>query len=631
MWEKMYFSQRLQARWATPASTTSFIRMNPLVWRSTPTNNHIFISDDNGSDRIFEVSLGPDGAYCTADDTVTATNVNSLYNIRDAEDVAYGNNTLFIAGGDNAEVYRIPLGANGVLGGGDDGAMTHFDTAALGFSDMEALGYNPDSGTLFIASTKATERYLGETTTSGTLLRAYDLSLMGTAGNIRSDVTYAPSSQNPAFKNIYIASRGVDNDNNQNENDGKVWEIRISTPVSGSAHVEVNIGGALKGTYDVALQDSVRPSYAGVDSGPVKVQSTNGVPIVAALRDAWKHNGAITSSIQLMGLPQSQLSDTYLFPAYNNVSLDDQLRFANVGTAPTTVTVTIGGIVRGTYFLQPNESTRVNYVGLDSGPVEVKSSGGVKIIASIRDSWHDGTKWSSYAQLMGLPKTQLSDTYLFPAYNNVSLDDQLRFGNVGTAPTFVTVTIGGIVRGIYFLQPNESTRVNYAGLDSGPVVVKSSGGVKIREASIRDSWFDGSKWTSYFQLMGLPASQLSTTYLFPAYDNVSLDGQLRFGNVDTVPTTVTVTINGVVKGTYNLAANQSMRVNYAGLDTGPVKVQSSGGVKIIASLRNSWFDGTNWTSYSQLMGLPSTQLSTVYLFPAYNNVIYDNQLRIGVP
>jgi len=131
--------------------------------------------------------------------------------------------------------------------------------------------------------------------------------------------------------------------------------------------------------------------------------------------------------------------------------------------------------------------------------------------------------------------------------------------------------------------------------------------------------------------MGLPASQVSDTYVFPAYDNVTLDGQLRFGNVGTSPTTVTVTINGAVKGAYPLNPNQSVRVNYPGLDSGPVKIESSGGVKIIASLRDSWFDGTSWTSYSQLMGLPGGQLTTSYYFPAYNNVSLDDQLRIGVP
>ena len=123
------------------------------------------------------------------------------------------------------------------------------------------------------------------------------------------------------------------------------WDPRVvglNVP-SGLAHVEVNIGGTLQGTYDIGSQSSVRPSYAAVDSGPVRVQSMNGIRIVAALRDGWKHNGAITSSIQLMGLPENQLSDTYWFPAYNNVTTDDQLRFGNVGASPTTVTVTIGG------------------------------------------------------------------------------------------------------------------------------------------------------------------------------------------------------------------------------------------------------------------------------------------------
>src|SRR5829696_6572388 len=31
--------------------------------------------------------------------------------------------------------------------------MTHWDTAALGFHDLEGIGYNQDSGTLFIVST----------------------------------------------------------------------------------------------------------------------------------------------------------------------------------------------------------------------------------------------------------------------------------------------------------------------------------------------------------------------------------------------------------------------------------------------------------------------------------------------
>ena len=151
--------------------------------------------------------------------------------------------------------------------------------------------------------------------------------------------------------------------------------------------VEVYIGGVLKGSYFLAPGQSTRQNYAGVDSGPVKAINTGGTPIISAIRSAWAVNGVTTSFAQLMGLPLEQLSDTYVFPGYNNVSLNEQLRIANVDIVASTVIVTIGGTPRGTYILQPNEVVRVNYAGLDSGPVVVKGTSGVKIISAIREAW----------------------------------------------------------------------------------------------------------------------------------------------------------------------------------------------------------------------------------------------------
>ena len=223
---KNVFQSTTSGTLGNTCSTTAFSN-EPTGLAINPNNNHIFFSDDTGtSDKVYEVTLGADGNYCTADDTVTIHNVAALYGANDAEDVAYGNNTLFIADGVNAEVYRIPLGANGVLGGGDDGAATHFDTAALGFNNVEGIGYKGDSGTLLIVSAVSDNRYLGETSTTGTLLRAYNLAHSGLTH--REDVTFAPSSQNPSLKNIYLTDRGVDNNSNPNENDGQVWEISIS-------------------------------------------------------------------------------------------------------------------------------------------------------------------------------------------------------------------------------------------------------------------------------------------------------------------------------------------------------------------------------------------------------------------
>ena len=129
-----------------------------------------------------------------------------------------------------------------------------------------------------------------------------------------------------------------------------------------------------------------------------------------------------------MGLPKEQLSDTYYIPAYNNISLSGQLRFGNVDTVGTWVRVVIGGVERGRYYLNPSEQKRVEY-DLDTGPVVIESeTANVKIIAALRNSWWDGTSWTSFAQLMGLPASLLSDSYYFPSYNNITLSEQLRFG-----------------------------------------------------------------------------------------------------------------------------------------------------------------------------------------------------------
>jgi hypothetical protein len=96
---------------------------------------------------------------------------------------------------------------------------------------------------------------------------------------------------------------------------------------------------------------------------------------------------------------------------------------------------------------------------------------------------------------------------------------------------------------------------------------------------------------------------------------------------------VTVTVGGVVKGSYSVLPNKSVRVSLAGLDGGPVKIESSGNVPIIASQRVAYTPdaGVTWTSFAELMGLPANQLATSYYLPWYNNVDLDTQLRVAVP
>ena len=403
----------------------------------------------------------------------------------------------------------------------------------------------------------------------------------------------------------------------------------IGPVIAPSTQVQVSVGGILQNSYDVPAQTSQRDSYE--DGGMMRVQSTSGGTIVASQRFVYNHNGSTwTGFSEQMGLPENQLTTSYAFPWYDNVNHDSRLRVANPGFSTAIVTISIGGIVQGTHSIPPLESVLVSYAGLSNGPVKVESSNGRSIIASMRVADNNGSAWTSYTEVMGLPLGQWSTSYVLPWYDNVNLNAQLRVANIGSFSTSVTVTVGGIVQGNYVLAPNEAAQVDYSALDGGPVRVESSGSVPI-VASIRFAYFNGNIWTNYSETMGLRRGSLSTYYYFPVYDNVNHNSQLRFVNDGIGTTTVSVTINGIHQGNYILEPNQAQQVSYPGIDSGPVVIQSMSGQPIIASEIVSYFDGSARTSYSEMIGLPFGHLATSYLFPWYDNLTIDSQLRFGVP
>jgi glycoside hydrolase-like protein len=397
----------------------------------------------------------------------------------------------------------------------------------------------------------------------------------------------------------------------------------------GCADVHITINGNVTGAYTLGASQSTRDSYP-FNSGPVKVTTTNATPFLVAERDAWLLNGVVQSFSEMMGLPGNQVTDTYYFPWYNNVTMDTQLRFANLGNSTTNITVTIAGVPQPIIPLAAGVSTRVSYSGINNGPVKVQSAGGTPIIVAERDAWLVNGVVQSFSEMMGLPGDQLTDTYYFPWYNNVAMDTQLRFANLGAVGTTINVTIAGVPQTPIPLAAGQSTRVSYPGINNGPVKVQSTGGVPIIVAE-RDAWLINGVVRSFSEMMGLPGDQLTTTYHFPWYNNVTMDTQLRFANLGVAPTNITVKIAGIAQPVIPLAAGVSTRVSYAGINNGPVTVTSSGGVPIIAAERDAWLLNGAVRSFSEMMGLPGNQLATTYYFPWYNNLTMDTQLRFAVP
>lgn len=199
-----------------------------------PNNGHIFFTDD-GRDEVYEINLGPDSQYCTGDDSLTLFSTLE-FNSDDPEDVAYGGGYLFVSDGLGTQIYRLSPGVNGVFDGvppqGDDTVFS-FDTESLGLRDPEGIGYHHLRGTIFMVSRN--DEVAVEATIDGTVIQVIDISFANILSP--SDIGIGPGSQTPSELNIYISDRGIDNGQNPNENDGRIYEITIDTPPVSSATV----------------------------------------------------------------------------------------------------------------------------------------------------------------------------------------------------------------------------------------------------------------------------------------------------------------------------------------------------------------------------------------------------------
>jgi len=305
-------------------------------------------------------------------------------------------------------------------------------------------------------------------------------------------------------------------------------QLRFGNVSNSSAIVRIYIGDKeMPGSpFTLARGESTRKSFAGINSGPVKIVSTQN--IVAAERLIYKVNGVNTSFTEMMGLPNKQLDTAYWLPWYNNVDLDTQLRFGNVSAQPATVRVYIGGseMPGSPFTLAAGASFRKSFAGINNGPVKIVSN--VNIVAAERIVYKVNGVNTSFTEMMALPNTQLDKTYQLPWYNNVDLDTQLRFANVSGSIATVRMYIGGqeMPGSPFTLPAGASNRVSFPGMNGGPVKIVSTQNIV---ASERVIYKVNGVNTSFSEMMALPSLQLDTVYWLPWYNNVDLATQLRFG------------------------------------------------------------------------------------------------------
>ena len=290
------------------------------------------------------------------------------------------------------------------------------------------------------------------------------------------------------------------------------------------------------------------------------------------------------------------------------------------------VDIYTGTTRQGSSLLKLHQTVGRSFSSLNNGPVKISNTGPTSIMASERVIYKINGVNTSFSEMMALPNSQLDTTYWLPWYNNVNLDTQLRIANVSSSTATVTITIGGQQMGNPIqLAAGASTRQSFAGVDNGPVRITSNQAIVAAERVIYK--VNGVN-TSFTEMMALPNSQVDTTFWLPWYNNINLDTQLRLANTTNNPATVTVTIGGTAMAPINLAAGQSTRVSYTGVDNGPVKIVST--ENIVAAERVIYKVNNVHTSFTEMMALPNNQLSSTYWMPWYNNTgNLDTQLRFA--
>jgi len=325
-------------------------------------------------------------------------------------------------------------------------------------------------------------------------------------------------------------------------NNHNMWtQLRFAnTSTTTSTVVSVYLGNTLLGSYPLGPSQSTRVHYADLNGGPLKIVSSDNVPIIAAERILYSEgngsvqNGVHTSYFEMMAFPGNQLTTEYWIPWYNNHNMWTQLRFANTSTTNSTVvSVYLGSTLLGSYPLDPSQSARVHYADLNGGPLKIVSSDNVPIIASERVIYSEGGVYNgthtSYSELMAIPGDQLVDEYWFPWYNypDKGTWGQVRFANTSDTKTIsVKVYMGASLLGTYSLGPSQSTRVHYAGQNNGPLRVVSEDGTPIITAMRVIQEVSGTQ-TSYSEIVGFPDNLLTNKYWFPWYNNYHMDSELR--------------------------------------------------------------------------------------------------------
>jgi hypothetical protein len=247
-----------------------------------------------------------DGTYGTGDDrgrTFRTDTAAFSPPSNDPEGLAFGGGSLWLSDGTNGHVYRINPGPNGKIEGSGDDVITPINLTGLGINDIEGVEYAPN-GNIFVLGNEPNADILEIDPSDGSLVQAFDVS----TARLRnpSAIAFGPSSTDRTKKSFYIADRGVDNNTNPNENDGRIIELGIAATPPNLIR---------NGSFEVDRNGDSRPDFWTVNSHFVRSRQARHVGTYSG-----RHRAAVESSYSVrQDLADVVGGETYHFVGWTKI------------------------------------------------------------------------------------------------------------------------------------------------------------------------------------------------------------------------------------------------------------------------------------------------------------------------
>ncbi|MEM7280889.1 MAG: hypothetical protein AAF438_04610 [Pseudomonadota bacterium] len=207
-------------------STLGFSR-EPAGIALDSVRGHLYVSDDD-SHRIFRLDPGPDNVRFSDDDIVSF--VSTLdFGSSDPEGLAFDDQyqTLYVVDGKHSKLFVLSdidqfFGASK----SPNPALVHdIGLMSLAILDPEGIEFDGRTGRVYIVD--ARRHTVSVLSKSGKLVQKISLPIEMSKP---SGITIAPSTQDSNRMGLYISDRGIDNNVDPTENDGRVYEFLITPP-----------------------------------------------------------------------------------------------------------------------------------------------------------------------------------------------------------------------------------------------------------------------------------------------------------------------------------------------------------------------------------------------------------------